>query len=193
MSVSRVFFCPQWEQLVLFWSLINPPVHTTCGKKLKIKVCAQIVGSKWSSMEDTHTPPLKSLGYVKNKQTTALARSTTKDKYGQRERDPGHLSSSPCRPHLKRWRDLPAHIPAVRRTASHASSSHRARGELRERWMERMLLRKTIYHKIWDLSQWPDIWVVIWLIIFYSSSILINLGVTGIKGICASWQFVARI
>lgn len=24
-------------------------------------------------MEDTHTPPLKSLGYVKNKQTTALA------------------------------------------------------------------------------------------------------------------------
>lgn len=42
-------------------------------------------------------------------------------------------------------------------------------------------LTEIIYHEIRDLSQLPDIWVVIWLIIFYFSLILINLRVTGIR------------
>lgn len=62
---------------------------------------AQGVGSMWNSVQ----PPQNHWAVLKtnNNSTCQKYKIWTKDKCGQWEWDPDHLSSSPSRPHLKRW------------------------------------------------------------------------------------------
>lgn len=57
-----------------------------------------------------------------------------KGKYGQCERDIGHLSSCPLGPLTKRWRVFSAHVHWVRGTASHTFIFHISWGEVCEQW-----------------------------------------------------------
>lgn len=114
-----------------------------CGDKNEDKT------SHWKELVQCEVPwnPSKNHWAVlnRNNQTCQKHKVWAKDKYAQCEWDTGHLSSHPHGPHPRRWRDLSAHVPGVRGTASHIFRFHISWGEFCEQWMKRCYSLKRKY------------------------------------------------
>lgn len=200
------------------WSLVNPPVHTSLLEETEDK---NVSIRSWFNVKFCAMPPPNHWAVLKtnNNSTCQKYKIWTKDKCGQWEWDPDHLSSSPCKPHPKRWRCSATcregnrftclQVPQVLRWAlwemsrkdathwtgntsclcimeddypntllclpHHANKNPKIQECLFEKHSQRpehrtgmfnvcrglRSLEKMMCHEVWDLSCWPDIWVVI--------------------------------